>query len=30
MALNDGVICGSITTVNVPVVAHCPAVGVNV
>ena len=30
IAVNDGVICGSTTMVNVASIAHCPADGVNV
>jgi hypothetical protein len=30
MVLNVGVICGLMVTLNVAVIAHCPAVGVNV
>ena len=30
IAVKAGVICGSITTVNVAGIAHCPAAGVKV
>ena len=30
IAVNDGITCGSMVTLNVAVVAHCPVAGVKV